>query len=236
LSAPLLQVAALGHSFGGLRAVNDVSFDLGPGEVVALMGPNGAGKTTLLNLISGQRQPDSGRVLFADQDVTEASPSSPARKGMLRSYQNGGIFAKLTATENVAVPLLARGIPLGQARERSRDVLVQLGLAPVLDDRAELLSGGQRKLIDFARCVANRVRLVLLDEPTNGVHPHLGETMAAQIGRMRDEGTAFLIVSHDLPWAFSICTRAVMMAAGEVLVAGRPADVAADSRVHEAYL
>ena len=234
MSAPLLRVEAVGQSFGGIRAVHAVSFDVAEGEVLALMGPNGAGKTTLLNLLSGQRAPETGRVMFGGADVTRAAASSAKRRGMLRSYQNGGMFPKLTALENALVPLLARGVP--RARERARGALQRLGLAPVLDDPVETLSGGQRKLIDFARCLATEARLVLLDEPTNGVHPYLGQVMAREIDRLRGQGTAFVIVSHDLPWAFSICSRAIMMAAGEVLTTGSPAEVAADPRVHEAYL
>jgi len=235
-AAPLLVAEGLKKTFQGNRAVNGVSFEVMGGELLALIGPNGAGKTTLLNLLSGQHRPSSGRILFAGVDVTQVACFAVARREMLRGYQDGGMFLKLTALENAMVPMLARGVPTGEARRHSREALCDLGLEPVLDERAERLSGGQRKLTDFARCLAMTVSLVLLDEPTTGVHPHVAQAMADRIRRRRQEGTAFVIVSHDLPWAFSVCPRVIVMTAGEVLCEGPPNVVGADPRVREAYL
>jgi ABC-type branched-subunit amino acid transport system ATPase component len=232
----LLSVAGVSKAYRGLQAVAGVSFDIAPGEVVVLLGPNGAGKTTLLNLLTGQQRPDSGRVVFDGVDITRASAAAQSRRSMLRGYQDGGMFPKLTAVENAVVPLLARGMPRSEAERRGREALGRLGLAPVMDERVERLSGGQRKLTDFARCLVSDARLILLDEPTTGVHPHVATSMAQEIHRRTEAGATFLIVSHDLPWAFSVCSRVIFMAAGEILVDGDPQTVRDDPRVHEAYL
>jgi ABC-type branched-subunit amino acid transport system ATPase component len=223
-------------AFGGNRAVAGISFDVGQGEAVALIGPNGAGKTTLLNLLSGQYRPDGGRVLFCRRDVTRLAASHALRRGMLRAYQDGGVFAKLTAVENVMVPALARGLPLRQAEQSARAALTRLGLAPVSEERAERLSGGQRKLVDFARCLVTDAKIIMLDEPTTGVHPSVARSLALLIEERQAKGAAFLVVSHDLPWAFGLCSRAIVMVAGEKLIEDRPEIVGSDPRVHEAYL
>ena len=231
-----LVIEALTKSFGGNRAVGGVSLGLSPGEAVALIGPNGAGKTTLLNLASGLQRPDSGRVLFRDQDVTRAAASHRSRRGMLRGYQDGGVFGKLSAVENVMVPALARGMAVGRAQHSAREALARLGLSPVADERAERVSGGQRKLIDFCRCLLTQAEVIMLDEPTTGVHPSVAASLSGLIAERQASGTAFLLVSHDLPWAFGVCTRALVMVAGETLVEGPPEQVRNDPRVHEAYL
>ncbi len=235
-AASVLEIEGLGKSFGGLRAVSGVSFSIRSGEAVALIGPNGAGKTTLLNLASGQQRPDTGRVLFKGDDVTRCAAPDPRRRGMLRGYQDGGVFLKLTAVENVMVPALARGARLGEAERAARAALARLGLTPVADERTERVSGGQRKLIDFARCLLTEAQLLMLDEPTTGVHPVVSQSLSRVIAERRASGTAFLLVSHDLPWVFGICTRAVVMVAGEKLMEDKPDVVARDPRVHEAYL
>jgi ABC-type branched-subunit amino acid transport system ATPase component len=232
----VLSIKDLSKSFGGVRAVSGVSFEVQAGEAVALIGPNGAGKTTLLNVASGQMHPDKGRVVFEGQDVTRRAAPHRRRRAMLRGYQDGGVFPKLTAVENVMVPALARGTRRGQAEAAARSAIARLGLAPVADDRAEQLSGGQRKLVDFARCLMTDVRLAMLDEPTTGVHPAIARLLSAFIVERLAVGCAFLLVSHDLPWAFGICTRAVVMVAGEKLMDDAPHVVARDPRVHEAYL
>lgn len=233
---PVLRVETVAKAFGGNRAVNGISFTIAAGEALALIGPNGAGKTTLLHLLSGQLKPDSGQVLFENCDVTRCTASDPSRRGMLRAYQDGGMFPKLTSFENVMVPALARGIGMKEAELSARSALHRLGLAPVIEERAERLSGGQRKLIDFARCLATEARLIMLDEPTAGVHPSVSQSLSRLIADRQETGTAFLVVSHDLPWAFSICTRAIVMVAGEKLVEGLPSTVSEDPRVREAYL
>ncbi len=223
-------------AFAGNQAVVDVSLAVAPGEIVALVGPNGAGKTTLLNVLTGQHAPDRGRVEVCGVNVTYREPSHPSRRSLLRTYQDSGVFPRLTAIQNVMVPLVARGVPPRKASRRAYAALAELGLTPVANWRADRLSGGQRKLIDFARCLVLEPAVALLDEPTAGVNPALADAITVKIERRRWEGVAFLIVSHELPWIFGVCTRVICMAAGRVLAEGTPAEIADNPDVMEAYL
>jgi branched-chain amino acid transport system ATP-binding protein len=216
--------------------VDEVSLSLGEGELVALVGPNGAGKSTFINLVSGHHVPDRGRVSLAGREVTRLPPSHPWRRAVVRSYQDAGIFPRLSAIENLMVPAVARGIPRRKAARRARAVLEVLGLLPVGWERADRLSGGQRKLVDFGRSLMVDARVALLDEPTAGVNPALSERMATLVRERQQVGVAFLIVSHDLPWAFSLCSRVIVLAFGRVLAEGSPEEIKNDARVREAYL
>ncbi len=234
--SPAVDARDLSKAFGGNQAVSHVSLSIERGELVALVGPNGAGKSTLLNLLTGQHTPDSGIVTLAGRDVTRLAPSHPSRRVLVRSYQDAGIFPRLSALENVAVPAVARGVPRGEAETRAAEILAALGLGPVARERADRLSGGQRKLVDFARTLLVDSEVALLDEPTAGVHPSLAERLAELIRRRSETGTAYLLVSHDLPWAFDLCPRVLVLASGSVLVEGSPEIVREDARVREAYL
>jgi ABC-type branched-subunit amino acid transport system ATPase component len=232
----VLAAEGISKAFAGNQAVIDVSLAVAPGEIVALVGPNGAGKTTLLNVLTGQHLPDRGRVDVCGVDVTRREPSHPSRRPLLRTYQDSGVFPRLTAAQNVMVPLVARGVAPREASRRAYVALAEFGLAPVADWRADRLSGGQRKLIDFARCLVLEPAIALLDEPTAGVNPALADAISAKIERRQRDGVAFLIVSHELPWVFAMCTRVICMAAGRVLAEGTPAEIADNPDVIEAYL
>lgn len=231
---PLLDLRDVCVAFGGNRAVDGVSFQVAPGRVLALIGPNGAGKTTVLNLINGQYRASGGSIRFLGRRI---GWSRRGHSGILRSYQDAGTFLKLTAIENVMVPLVSRGVTVKHARILATDALARLGLTHVADLRGDRLSGGQRKLVDFARCINSPAALVLLDEPSAGVHPELIKPMVDVIRRkQRSDRTSFVIISHDLPWVFSVCEHVVCMARGRVLAQGEPSVVSTDPRVREAYL
>jgi ABC-type branched-subunit amino acid transport system ATPase component len=234
--ALVLQTSALKKSFGGNKVIDGVDFTLNSGELVAIVGPNGAGKTSFLNLISGQFKPNDGAIQLGGTDVTRLSPNAAARRTLFRSFQNGGAFGKLTARENVALAGIVRGMFRRQAERQAEVALEQVGLSPVADWTAEHLSGGQRKLIDFARLLLARPSVALLDEPTAGVNPAIMHVMRGIIASMCDEGCGFAVISHDLPWVFSLCHRVVVLAAGRVLAAGSPDEVSANQAVREAYL
>jgi len=233
----VLEAHEVYKAFGGNHAVDGVSLTIGPGELVALVGPNGAGKTTLLNLLTGLQTPTRGSIALLGRDVTRLRPSHRDRRPMARSFQDGGMFARLSALENVMLPALARGYSGRQAAQRAREMLAHLGLDPIVDDRAEQLSGGQCKLVDFARILALDPRLALLDEPTAGVHPTLAGSLAQSMrARCTAEGMSFLVVTHDLPWIFDICSRVIVLAAGRMLKEGTPAEVRESEQVREAFL
>ncbi len=236
MSGMILEASGLSKSFGGVNAVRGVDLHVVPGELVALVGPNGAGKTTLLNLLAGQFLVDRGVIRIAGADVTRLDPSSHARRPMFRTFQNGGTFAKLTALQNVAVAGIVRGMRRGEAEHAAAEALARVGLEPVLEWTADHLSGGQRKLIDFARLLLAKPRIALLDEPTAGVNPAIMDVMRSIIISMRDAGTGFVVISHDLPWVFDLCQRVLVLAGGTVLASGSPEEVRADKAVREAYL
>jgi ABC-type branched-subunit amino acid transport system ATPase component len=236
MSRTVLEAAGLRKSFGGNHVIDGVDFRLAAAELVALVGPNGAGKTSFLNLVSGQFRPSAGTITLDGADVTGLEPKARKRRHLFRSYQNGGTFGKLTAVQNVAMAGLVRDLGRKPAEAQAAEALKRVGLGPVADWPAERLSGGQRKLIDFARLLLARPAVALLDEPTAGVNPAIMEVMRSIIAEMRDAGTGFVVISHDLPWVFGLCQRVVVLAAGKVLTMGSPAEVSADPRVREAYL
>jgi ABC-type branched-subunit amino acid transport system ATPase component len=232
----ILEAKCLQKAFGGNHVIDGVDFRLAAAELVALVGPNGAGKTSFLNLISGQMRPNAGTITLGSVDVTGLEPKAHKRRQLFRSYQNGGTFAKLTAVQNVAMAGLVRDMDRRSAEAKAAEALKRVGLGPVADWPAERLSGGQRKLIDFARLLLAKPTVALLDEPTAGVNPAIMEVMHSIIAEMRDAGTGFIVISHDLPWVFGLCQRVVVLAAGKVLTMGSPAEISADPRVREAYL
>ena len=232
----VLEVSALTKSFGPVQIVNGVDLRVKPSETVALVGPNGAGKTTLLNVLSGQLRASGGSIRLAGRDVTERHPSHADRRALLRSFQNGGTFGKLSAVENVALAAIARGLPRRDAQAKARTALERVGLRPVADWRADTLSGGQRKLIDFARLLVAEPAVALLDEPTAGVSPAIMQTMREILLAEQQRGLAAVIVSHDLPWVYDLCGRVVVLGNGRQIAEGTPAEVSADPVVQEAYL
>lgn len=236
MSRIVLEASGLKKAFGGNHVIDGVDFRLAAAELVALVGPNGAGKTSFLNLVAGQFRPNVGTISLDGSDVTGLEPKAHKRRSLFRSYQNGGTFGNLTAAQNVAMAGLVRGMGRKVAEAEAAGALKRVGLGPVADWPAERLSGGQRKLIDFARLLLARPTVALLDEPTAGVNPAIMEVMRSIIAEMRDAGTGFIVISHDLPWVFGLCQRVVVLAAGKVLTAGSPAEVSADPRVREAYL
>lgn len=236
MSGLVLEATGLKKAFGGNHVIDGVDFRLAAAELVALVGPNGAGKTSFLNLVSGQMRPNAGTITLDGADVTGLEPKSRKRRQLFRSYQNGGTFGKLTAAQNVAMAGLVRDMDRRSAEASAVAALERVGLGPVADWPAERLSGGQRKLIDFARLLLAGPTVALLDEPTAGVNPAIMEVMRSIIAEMRDAGTGFIVISHDLPWVFGLCQRVVVLAAGKVLTMGSPEEVSADPRVREAYL
>ncbi len=232
----VLNVRNIAKAYGGNQVVGGVDLTVAHNEIVALVGPNGAGKTTTLNLLSGQVPLDSGSIHLAGVDVSRLGPSRPERHALFRSFQNGGTFAKLSAIQNVALAGVARGMSLFDASQAAAQALDRVGMTAVAHWQANKLSGGQRKLIDFARLLVANPRIALLDEPTAGVSPLIIEVMGELIRSMRRINTAFVIISHDLPWVFGLCDRVVVLATGKVLCAGSAEEVRTNKNVQEAYL
>jgi branched-chain amino acid transport system ATP-binding protein len=232
----LLRTEGLTKHFGGVAAVEDLSFSVEQGEILGLIGPNGSGKTTALNMLSGFLAPDAGRVWLGDEEVTGESTVSLARRGLLRMFQMTRVFARVCAFDNLLTAGLARGLSEKESGERAAQLLDELTLAPVQFLDAGQLSGGQRKLLEFAMCFIAPPRIALLDEPFAAVHPVMRETMAAFIRRRNAQGHTFLVVSHDMPIVVDLCQRTVCMNAGKLIAVGPTRQVLKEGAVIEAYL
>ncbi len=246
-ATPLLSLRQLTRRFGGLTAVDGVSADIAPGELVGLIGPNGAGKTTLFNLISGVTPPSSGEVAFDGRKLAGLRPFEVARLGIARTFQNLRIFPNMTVFDNVSVgairdcglrdALFERSSPRGHAiSEVSTEMLHKVGLAGVADELAANLSYGKRKMLEIARALAGRPRLLILDEPAAGLNDTETVELARFIETLRDEGLTILLVEHDMGLVMRVCSRVIVLAFGKKIADAEPAVVRQDPAVLDAYL
>jgi ABC-type branched-subunit amino acid transport system ATPase component len=232
----LLSIEHLSVHFGGVAAVDDVSFEVRPGEILGLIGPNGSGKTTVLNLLSGFLAPHAGRVRMGDDDVTGMSPARLAKRGVLRMFQLTRVFARMSAFDNLLTAGLARGLSEAESNRRAQALVQELTLEPVQYLDAGQLSGGQRKLLEFGMCFIEPPLLAMLDEPFAAVHPVMRDVMAKFIRARHAQGATFLLVSHDMPIIVDLCQRAICMNAGRVIAAGGIHEVLQNHGVIESYL
>ena len=248
----LLTATDLVKSFGGFRAVDGVSFAVQPGELAGIVGTNGAGKSTAFALAAGQLAPDGGRVVLDGQDVTGASPSERARRGLARTFQVPREFAHLSVRDNLlaaapresgetlrSVFLQPRRVGAEEARfsALADHWLAFLNLAGVAEESAGKLSGGQKKLLELGRVLMLKPRLILLDEPFAGVNPVLIGEISERIRELNGgEGIAFVIIEHNLEALKQLVGHLHVMDQGRIIAAGEPAAVLADARVQEAYM
>jgi branched-chain amino acid transport system ATP-binding protein len=252
VTAPLLEIRALTHSFGGLCAVHDFSLDLVPGELVGLIGPNGAGKTTVFNLITGVYRAGAGSIRFDGTELVGRAPHAIARLGVARTFQNIRLFRDLPVLDNVRTALdggtsysaaeaLGRFGRFGREERRiiaeARELLALLKLDHLAGEAACNLPYGLQRRLEIARALALRPRLLLLDEPAAGMNPNeIGELMAF-IGWVRDRfQLTILLIEHQMRLVMGICERLAVLDFGATIAAGTPAEVRAHPKVLEAYL
>jgi branched-chain amino acid transport system ATP-binding protein len=231
-----LSIEKVSRSFGGLKALDQVTFSVDDGELVGLVGPNGSGKTTLLNILSGHISANSGAVALDGRPITGLRPEQLARLGVLRMFQLTRVFARMSVLDNLLVAGFALGLAEAEAEERARELMEDLLLAHAMHLDAGHLSGGQRKLLEFASCFMVPPRIALLDEPFAAVHPSMKEIMAGVIRRRHAAGQTFLLVSHDMPVIVELCPRTICMNAGTVIADEKTRAVLTDPVVIEAYL
>jgi branched-chain amino acid transport system ATP-binding protein len=241
----LLRVDALTKSFGGVRAVNDVTFSVAAGEMLALIGPNGAGKSTCFNMLNGQLRPDKGSVMLEDIPITAKPPREIFRLGVGRTFQITATFATMTVRENVQVALLShRGEtwrfwrPVAASSAGAADALLtQVAMRDQAERAAGVLAYGDLKRLELAIALANTPRLLLMDEPTAGMAPSERIALMELTRRLATErGMAVLFTEHDMDVVFSVADRILVLSRGELIAAGDPASIRADPEVREVYL
>jgi len=249
----VLEIDGLQKQFGGITAVDGVSFDVEQGSITGLIGPNGAGKSTTFDLVTGFTRADAGSVRFDGRDVTGLRPHQIAQAGLVRTFQITREFPDMTVLENLmtappeqrgeslarsVLPGTRRGV-IEQERELVDTVWETLDLFEIdhlAEEYARSLSGGQRKLLELARAFLTEPELLLLDEPMAGVNPTLEEKLLDRIHDLRAEGYTFLLVEHDMDLIMEHCDRVVVMHQGAVLAEGEPEEIRDNERVIEAYL
>ncbi len=252
-AVPVLSVDGLSVSFGGIRAVDNVTFDIGAGEIVGIIGPNGAGKTTMFDLISGFTPLQTGRIMLAGRDVTSLGSAARARAGLGRSFQDARLFPELTVSETLAISLerfvgsrsvfvAALHLPMLhdselQVSRRVDELLEFMSLGEYRNSFIRELSTGTRRIVDLACLVAHRPAVILLDEPSSGIAQREVEALAPVVERLRNEmGASLVIVEHDIPFVSDVSDRLIALDQGRVVTTGPPSDVLAHPDVIESYL
>ncbi|MGE0312892.1 MAG: ABC transporter ATP-binding protein [Lautropia sp.] len=252
MSTPaLLEVSGLCKAYGAIRAVDDVSFSVRPGEIFGVIGPNGSGKTTLFNSILGQIAPDAGRIALDGKDITGLSPKALSHRGVGRTFQTLQVFGRMSVRDNLIVAaqehrgtMWSRIFAPGDSGLGPRaDALIdRFRIRHVADQPAGTLSYGQQKLVDIAMAFMAQPRLILLDEPCAGVNPSLVGGISERLedlNRQRaggDSPASFVVIEHNMDFVMGLCHRIMVMVEGKVMAIGTPAEIRANREVLDAYL
>lgn len=247
-----LELSGISVSFGGLKALSEVSLATMPGEVVAVIGPNGAGKTSLFNVITGFVRPSGGEIRFKGDRIDSLTPHKISARGIRRTFQTGGLFGELSVIENVLAGLHAHiasnffGVMFGARRSlaaereavaRAYELLDLLEIGHLAHHPANALSGGQRRMVEIVRALGTDPPLLLLDEPAVGLAPPVREQLSAIIRRLADErGLGILLIEHAIELVMSVSDRIIVLNYGEKIADGQPTEVRENREVLEAYL
>lgn len=248
---PILKAESAVKHFGGIVAVNEVSFEVLQGHVVGLIGPNGAGKSTMFDLITGMKTLTAGQIWFKGERVTDAPPHTRSPLGMARTFQIVRLFHGLTVIENVLLGFHARfpdgvlrslgsltklGSQERRAREKAMDLLDYVGLADKAIDQVSHLTLGQLRLVDIARALASDPVLLMMDEPAAGLNDAETDNLGAMVVRLKQGGLSMLLVEHDVDFIMNACDKIVVMDRGSKIAEDTPDRVRADERVIAAYI
>jgi lipopolysaccharide export system ATP-binding protein len=231
-----LQAVELSKSYRGRRVVDDVELEIGQGEVVGLLGPNGAGKTTTFYIIVGLARPDSGRVLLNGDEITDLPMYLRARSGISYLPQEPSVFRQLTSEENLLAVLETLPLTPEQQRDRLEELLVQMGLETVRQNKAYTLSGGERRRLEIARSLTLQPSFILLDEPFSGIDPLTVKDLQEIIRDLGRSGIGVLITDHNVRETLSVTDRAYILRNGKIFRKGRPAELSEDPEVRRVYL
>jgi len=251
VSAALLEIEGLSKSFGGVVAVDDCTMTIREGSVVGLIGPNGAGKSSVIDLVSGFERPTSGSVRFAGVEVVGKRPDQISRMGLIRTFQTPREWRDLSVIDNVRVgrsdlerESLWRSLTSARKLRRHdefdtkeiRELMAHYRLDDIRNSRAVGLSGGQKRLLEFARIAAAKPRLTILDEPMGGVNPVLGERIGEAIRELKNAGSTVVVVEHNLPFIERTCDEVIVMDLGSVIAQGQFEELRDNKLVVDAYL
>ncbi len=245
MTTPVLEVRDLARSFGGVKAVDGVSFAVEAGRMLALIGPNGAGKTTCFNMLNGQLKPDKGEVVLAGRPITGLKPREVWRMGVGRTFQITATFTSMTVRENVQMALISHEgdiwRPFGRARDRhsgAADILLdQVGMSEQADRSCGVLAYGDLKRVELAVALANQPKLLLMDEPTAGMAPKERIDLMALTARIaREKGIAVLFTEHDMDVVFGHSDAVIVLNRGQLIAHGTAEEVRQNARVREVYL
>ena len=246
MTAPVLKVTGLTKSYGAIRAVDGVSFDVLPGEIFGVIGPNGSGKTTMFNSVLGQIKPDAGTIELHGKDITRLSPLALSRRGVGRTFQSLQVFGKMTVRDNLLVAAQEhRGTMAGRMfappdnglGARVDELLDLFRIRSVAHRRAGSLSYGQQKLLDIAMAFMSDPDVVLLDEPCAGVNPGLIASISTLLdGLNRARRKSFIVIEHNMDFVQRLCHRVMVMVEGRVMAIGTPAEIRTNKQVLDAYL
>jgi len=243
----ILKTHQLTKHFGGVKAVNDCSFEIEQGKITALIGPNGAGKSTVFNLISGILKPDSGNIFFEGKDISGMSIEDISNLGMSRVFQQSRLFKNLTVRENLLLAIDNKDMGFwknvfginkyGKDKEKKvKNILKMVGAEKFSDQLASDLSFGQKRLTEIARAILNPHKLLILDEPVGGVTPSLKKEIKKILEILREKGETIIIIEHDMNFVFDLVDEIVVLDIGTVIAKGKPKEIKNNKKVLEAYL
>ncbi len=232
----LLEVTDLRKVFGGVVAVQGLSFTVPQNSILGLIGVNGSGKSTVMNCINGLYHPTSGSIRFHGRELTGRKPHEIAAAGIGRTFQVPRLFRRMTLVENLLVPVLGEARPTAEIVARAERMLADVDLFRLRHNYAEELSGGQQKLVELLRVMMFDPELILLDEPFAGVHPSLCKVFTDQINRLSDQGKSFILVSHDLTSVYRMSRHILVLDQGEKIAEGNATDIQDHPDVIEAFL
>lgn len=243
----MLQIRNLSKNFGGVKAVDNCSFEIKKGKITALIGPNGSGKTTIFNLISGIMIADSGKIIFNEKNITNKSPEDISNSGISRMFQQSRFFNNLTVRENLLLAidnedmkfwknLLGKNKITKEKESQVKEMLKLVRMENFEYNLARNLSYGQKRLIELTRTILNPHNLLMLDEPVSGVTPALRKEIAQVLLNLKKQGETILLIEHDMNFTLGISDEVIVMDEGNVIAKGMPAEIRRNKKVLEAYL
>jgi branched-chain amino acid transport system ATP-binding protein len=236
----MLEVRGVSHRFGGLTAVDDVSFEVEQGEIVGLIGPNGAGKTTMFNLISGALRVQDGSIRFKEEDITELRPDQISRRGLARTFQTSKLFDGMTVFDNVRLALIygnsERRFKYEEAEREVNQLIATMGILSDRNKPVRELPLASRRYLEIARALATSAEMLLLDEAMAGLTPAELQQVMQRITQLRDRGVTILIIEHVMEAIMGVCDRIIVFHFGQKIAEGIPVEIAADPTVRSVYL